>query len=483
MKNAKLIPVILSGGGGSRLWPLSREQYPKQLLRLTNDHSLLQNTLQRAKQMQNSAGDTLSPLSPLIVTNEAHRFLIAEQLQQIDMTDAQLILEPVARNTAPAIALAALHLQQNGDDAVMLVMPSDHIMNNVEALTQSIERGYTYAQAGKLVTFGIKPTAADTGYGYIQANASDDDAMTIKAFIEKPARDTAEQLIQDKHCFWNSGIFMFTPAAFLAALKQHAPAVFNGCQTAMGQSQQDGAFIRPAAEAFSTSDSISIDHAVMEKCDNGVVIPLATDWVDIGTWPRLLDSAPKNQDQNVIIGDVIAHDTSGSYISSQHRKLVTVGVKDHVIVETPDAILVAHKDACDNNLKTIVNDHIKPSQDDSFETVYRPWGSYTCIERGPHFLVKRLRVNPNSSLSLQLHEHRSEHWVVVSGIATVTVDEKEFELQENESTFVPVNTKHRLSNQQSQPLEIIEIQTGTTLSESDIIRFDDQYGRHVQKVS
>ena len=463
----KIQPIILSGGSGTRLWPLSREHYPKQLLQLVGDGTLLQQTIMRLNGMKNIA-------DPIVVCNEEHRFLIGEQLLQINRKPATIILEPAGRNTCPAVTLAALSLRSRGDDPIMLVMPADHVIKDTEAFQAAVASGLALAQNGNLVTFGIVPTAPATGYGYIRKGPNN----AVARFVEKPDAETAERYVSSGEFLWNSGMFLMRAGVWLEELKRHAPEILAPCEAAYTRGRQDGEFYRVDSEAFRQCKSDSIDYAVMEKTTRSAVVPLAAGWSDIGAWSTLWEVSPQDANGNVTQGDAYLHDASGTFALSQHRLVACVGVSDLIVIETPDAVLVAHKDHA-QDVKQIV-DHLKArnrSEHLMHRRVYRPWGSYEGVDVGERFQVKRLTVKPGAALSLQMHHHRAEHWVVVKGTARVTRGDEIVMLTENQSTFIPLGTRHRLENPGTIPLEIIEVQSGSYLGEDDIVRFEDMYNR------
>lgn len=467
-------PVILSGGSGSRLWPLSREQHPKQLLALVSDRTMLQETVLRLDALTGAG-------APIVVCNEAHRFMVAEQLRELGGSPARIILEPDGRNTAPALTLAALALQGLGQDPVMLVMPADHVIQDSAAFLQAVRQGAELAQQGRLVTFGIVPSAPEIGYGYIKKGAplgAAAEAWQVAAFVEKPDTATAGQYLQSGQYLWNSGIFMMRPSVWLDELQRHRPDIARACQGAMAGAAADGDFIRAERAAFSACPNDSIDYAVMEKTTRAVVVPLDAGWSDIGAWSALSQVIPQDSEGNVIRGDVLAHATRNTTLMAGHRFLAVVGLEDIIVVETADAVLVAHRDHA-QAVKDIVA-RLKAEQRDEYKIhrkVYRPWGSYEGVDAGPGFQVKRLIVNPGAALSLQLHHRRAEHWVVVNGTAKVTRGEEVFTLMQNQSTYIPPQVKHRLENTGAQPLEMIEVQSGDYLGEDDIVRFEDNYNR------
>jgi mannose-1-phosphate guanylyltransferase/mannose-6-phosphate isomerase len=476
-----LQPVILCGGSGTRLWPLSREQYPKQLLALNGEHTLLQGTALRLTESQ--VGKTAAPLSPIIVSNEDYRFITAEQLRQIGIKPAKIILEPFGRNTAPALALAALTALESGSDPVLLVMPADHVISNNAAFQAAVSCGIAHAEAGKLVTFGIKPTHPETGYGYIRAGAkgsNQNDALDIAAFVEKPDAATAESYVSSGDYFLNAGIFMMRASVWLKQLEITRPDIIKACKAAYAGAANDHDFLRIQKEVFKDCPSDSIDYAVMEKLPAGLglVVPLDAGWSDVGAWDALWDLGNKDTDNNVLQGDVMAFATRDSLAISQSRLVALVGLQDTVVVETPDAVLVAHKSRM-QDIKNVVA-RLKQgnrTEANAHRKIHRPWGYYDSIDSGSRFQVKRIVVSPGATLSLQLHHHRAEHWIVVRGTARVTRGDEVFLVSENESTYIPLGTRHRLENPGKVPLEMIEVQSGAYLGEDDIVRFEDTYGR------
>lgn len=466
-----LHPVVLSGGVGSRLWPVSREGRPKQFLALGGVHSLLQETSQRLQDIESA--------SPIVVCNEAHRFMVAEQLRCIDVAASALILEPEGRNTAPAIALAAFSALARDSDAILLVLPADHHIADNQAFSAAVSIAMNCALTGRLVTFGVVPSRAETGYGYIRCGASIAEGISdIAEFVEKPDEETANRYVQNGGYLWNSGMFLFRADVYLNALEQFEPAMYACCQRAMDEAQDDLDFTRPEATAFTQCPSNSIDYAVMERADNGAVVALDCGWSDIGAWSALWEIGAANGDGNVIEGDVIAHDTRDSYLRSDSRLVATVGVDNLVVVETADAILVADRHRV-QDVKAIVT-ALKTtgrSEADVHQRVFRPWGSYESLIVSDRFQVKRIVVNPGQKLSLQLHHHRAEHWIVVKGTAEITNGDEVFILREDQSTYIPLGTQHRLVNPGKIPLELIEVQSGAYLGEDDIVRFEDVYGR------
>ena len=461
-------PVILSGGSGTRLWPLSREHYPKQLLPLYGNETLLQQTVMRI-------GNLKGAKPPIVVCNEEHRFLIGEQLLEIGVKPASLILEPVGRNTAPALTLAALSLPEEDCKTVMLVMPADHVIRDNDAFLAAVSVGASMAEQGYLVTFGIVPTAPETGYGYIRCG----DGGCVDAFVEKPDFATAKNYLKSGTYLWNSGMFMRRADVWLTELGRHEPAICKSCEQAIRDGRQDGDFHRIGRESFIACPGNSIDYAVMEKTEKAMVVPLDAGWSDIGAWPAIWEISDRDENGNVLRGDVLAQDTTGSYLMAQHRLLATVGIRDLIVAETADAVLVVHKDKA-QDVKAIVNLLKQQKRTESLmhRRVHRPWGSYEGVDSGERFQVKRLVVKPGASLSLQMHHHRAEHWVVVKGTAKVTRGDEIILLSENQSTYIPIGEKHRLENPGNTPLEIIEVQSGGYLGEDDIVRFDDHYDRH-----
>ena len=466
-----ITPVILSGGSGARLWPLSRKHRPKQFINLIGDSSPFQNTILRLPD---------ETTSPLIICNEDHRFLAAEQLRQISINPKGILLEPVGRNTAPAIALAALQLLKNNKDPVLLVLPSDHIIQDEDAFHKSIQLAKMLAEEKNLVTFGILPNKAEIGYGYIKFN-NDMKAkyFKIESFIEKPSQKDAEKFLHAGNFLWNSGMFMFKASTYLEELEKYAPEMLSICKKSLVEDRKDEDFIRINNNEFANCPEISIDYAVMEHTQKGLVIPLDAGWSDIGSWESLMNIKAKDKDGNVIEGDAILDDVKNTYAYSSNRLISATGVSDLIVVDTQDALLISSRKKT-KNIKNIVNklqENFR-SEVEYHRKVYRPWGYYDSIDVGIGFQVKRIMVNPGAKLSLQKHLHRAEHWVIVQGIAKITCGLKTFNLEKNQSTFIPKGEIHRLENQQKSPLEIIEIQTGKYLGEDDIIRLDDHYDRN-----
>lgn len=467
-----LVPVILSGGAGTRLWPLSRELYPKQLLRLVAERTMLQETVARTEGLPG-----LAP--PIVVCNENHRFMVAEQLRELGTAPQAIVLEPQGRNTAPAAAIAALLVSGGADaDPVLLVLPADHVITDVPAFQAAVAVGRVAAESGSLVTFGVVPDRAETGYGYIRRGAGPGPAFSVAKFVEKPDSATARGYVESGEYYWNSGMFMFRASAYLAELGRYAPAMLAACRAALAAAGRDLDFLRLPAQEFASCPSDSIDYAVMEKTDRAVVVPLAAGWSDVGSWAALADALPRDAEGNVTAGDVLTEDSSGCYLHSTSRLVAAVGLRDHVVVETKDAVLVAPRDRVQDVKELVAELKARGRYETSLHReVYRPWGSYDSIDSGDRFQVKRLIVNPGATLSLQLHHHRAEHWVVVTGTAKVTRGDEVFTLSENESTYIPIGARHRIENPGKIPLHIIEVQSGTYLGEDDIVRFEDRYGR------
>ncbi|WP_456381023.1 mannose-1-phosphate guanylyltransferase/mannose-6-phosphate isomerase [Thiolapillus sp.] len=472
-----MVPVILSGGSGTRLWPVSRKTHPKQFWPLLSEHSMLQETcnrLENHKDMQ----------APIVVCNEDHRFFVAHQLQTSTLGNPAIILEPMGKNTAPAVAAAAFQALKNAaqdEDPVLLVLPADHAIKDIDAFHTALAKAERLARTGHLVTFGIVPTAAETGYGYIQGGKHLDEApeaMQIKRFVEKPDQETAKRYLDSGEYFWNSGMFVFQASTYLNALEQFVPEMLAATRQAWEQSQTDADFIRLDKNAFASCPSDSIDYAVMEHTDSGIVIPLDAGWSDVGSWSALWEIGDKDENVNVIVGDVLAQDSTGCYLRSDNRLLATLGIEDIMVVDTHDVVLVAHKSQV-QKVKDLVNQLSKEQRQEIniHALVHRPWGSYQGIDRAERYQVKRISVAPGASLSLQMHHHRAEHWIVVKGTAKVTRGDETFILSENQSTYIPIGELHRLENPGKIPLEIIEVQSGSYLGEDDIERLDDIYGR------
>ncbi len=476
----KLQPVILCGGAGTRLWPLSREQYPKQLLALGGDQTMLQATADRVDASLFVADTTVLP--PIVVGNEDYRFITAEQLRQAGHGQATIVLEPKGRNTAPALTLAALAALDTGDDPALVVMPADHIISDMGAFRAEVVRGLAYAASGNLVTFGISPTRAETGYGYIRAGnlAGAGGGREILAFVEKPDAATAERYVGSGAYLWNSGIFMMRASVWMEQLETLQPEMLKACRTAFLERSHDRDFLRVGANAFAACPADSIDYAVMEKLPAGlgVVIPYTSGWSDVGAWDALWDIGEKDGDGNVLRGDAMTVATRDTLVMTQSRLVACVGLANMVVVETPDAVLVAHKNHIQQIKEVVARlKREKRPEADAHRKIYRPWGYYDSVDAGSRFQVKRIVVNPGASLSLQMHHHRAEHWIVVSGTARVTCGDQNVLLSENQSTYIPIGTRHRLENPGKVPLEIIEVQSGAYLGEDDIVRFEDSYGR------
>ena len=468
----KIIPVILSGGSGTRLWPLSREHYPKQYLHLLNGNTMLQETILRLKGLKSLS-------EPIIVCNTNHRFLVADQCQQINIKNPTILLEPVGRNTAPAILASALQSLKNTENAVLLILSADHVIRDIEKFHQAINIGINQAEKGKLVTFGIMPNEANTEYGYIKVSESlTKNVYNVDEFVEKPDLPTAKSYLNQGNYLWNSGMFVFDAISLIDELTSHSPDIVKSVRKAVDNSLKDLDFIRLDKKAFESSPSNSIDCALMEKSDNVVVIPLDIGWSDVGSWSALYDVSKKDKSGNVLKGDVTAKDTTNTYIHASNHLVATVGVDNLVVVDTPDATFIASQDKA-HLVKSVVESIQKKGRNEakSNRKVYRPWGWYDSIEEGLHYQVKRLHVNPGAKLSLQMHHKRAEHWVVISGKATVINGEDVMTLSKGDSTYIPIRTKHCLENKTSDPLQIIEVQSGTYLGEDDIERFEDIYKR------
>ena len=465
-----MIPVILSGGSGTRLWPLSRGQYPKQFLALVSENTMLQETVLR---LDGVAG--LKP--PIAVCNEDHRFMLAEQLREINCKAAAIILEPVGKNTAPAVALAALTAESEND--VLLILPADHVIGNKAAFHEAIAEARRLAEQDLLVTFGIVATEPETGYGYIKrGNTAYGGAFNVAAFVEKPDMETAKRYLASGEYFWNSGMFAFKAGVFLQELERFNPEMLAVCREALKAAKADFDFIRLDKAIFSNCPADSIDYAVMEKTDKAVVIPLDAAWNDVGSWSALWDVQKKDEQGNAIKGDVLTFDTKNSFIHSENKLIATVGVNDLVIVETDDAVLIAPKDRV-QEVKHIVDQlkQLKRNEATFHRKVYRPWGHYDCVDNGERHQTKRIVVKPGAKLSVQKHHHRAEHWIVVKGTALVSKNGETILLTENESILIPLGTIHSLHNPGVIPLEMVEVQSGSYLGEDDIVRYDDQYGR------
>ena len=464
-------PVILSGGAGTRLWPLSREMYPKQLLALAGKHTMLQDTALRL-------GGIAGARPPIVVCNEGHRFTVAEQLRSLGLTASAILLEPAGRNTAPAVALAALQALKLDPRATLVVAPADHVIRDARCFQAAAAVAVRLAQDGKLVTFGIVAHTPETGYGYIRRGEGSGAAFPVAQFIEKPPLEVAQQFVASGDYFWNSGMFVFQADRYLAELKAFAPDILEACQTAIQAATTDLDFVRVERAAFEKCRSQSIDYAVMEKTKDALVLPLDCGWSDVGSWSSLFDALPADEDGNVLQGDVMVYDTHDCYVHSSSRLVAAVGMDDHIIVETKDAILVAPKERV-QDVKELVANIKKAGRPESswHREVFRPWGGYDSLDSGERFQVKRLWVKPGGVLSLQMHHHRAEHWIVVQGTARVTCNDKTFLMSENESTFIPIGATHRIENPGKVDLHIVEVQSGSYLGEDDIVRLEDNYGR------
>ncbi len=464
-----MIPVILSGGSGTRLWPLSREAFPKQFLALVGSDSMLQATWRRVAPLASGA--------PIVVAGEAHRFMVAEQLREAGCDAATILLEPLARNTAPAIAAAALEATREGGDPLLLVLPSDHVIADAEAFRAAVRAASASAEAGRLVTFGIVPTGPETGYGYIKASAGEG-VRAVERFVEKPDAATAAAYVASGDYAWNSGMFLFRASAYLAELERHQPAMLAACREALARARRDVDFVRLDATAFAASPSDSIDYAVMEKTAHAAVLAIDAGWNDVGSWAALWQVAEQDGQGNAHHGDVVAEDCRDTLAWGDGRLLALLGLRDVVVVDTADAVLVAHKDRV-QDVKGIVAELKRRARPETslHRKVYRPWGHYDSVDVGERFQVKRITVKPGAALSLQMHHHRAEHWIVVSGTAKVTRGDEVIQLGENQSTYIPLGVRHRLENPGVVPLELVEVQSGSYLGEDDIVRFEDVYGR------
>ncbi len=470
MQNTSITPVVMAGGSGSRLWPLSRSLYPKQFLPLAGEKTMLQETLLRL--------EGLSSSNPIVICGEEHRFIAAEQLREIGALKSKIILEPVGRNTAPAIALAAIKAVSEDENSMLLVLAADHVIENKAAFHSAVAAAEELASMGKLATFGIVPTHAETGYGYIKRGSKESAGFKVSQFVEKPSLEIAKDYLTSGEYYWNSGMFMFKAKRYLEELETFRPDILIACQKAMSETEEDLDFVRIKKEEFEACPDESVDYAVMEKTSEAVVVPLDAGWSDVGSWSALWEVDQKDSHGNAYRGDVIFQDTKNSLVHGGERLVATVGLEDIVVVDTKDAVLVAHKDKV-QDVKTVVN-QLKAEGRSEFKLhreVYRPWGKYDSIDNGQRYQVKRITVKPGEKLSIQMHHHRAEHWVVVSGTAKVRNGDKEFLMTENESTYIPVGVVHFLENPGKVPLELIEVQSGSYLGEDDIVRFEDRYGR------
>ncbi|RVT46911.1 mannose-1-phosphate guanylyltransferase/mannose-6-phosphate isomerase [Rheinheimera sediminis] len=465
-----IVPIILCGGTGSRLWPLSRDLMPKQFLKLDGDTTMLQATVQRLH--------GLDALPPLVICNEEHRFIAAEQMRQINQLDHNIILEPVGRNTAPAIALAAMTAVKKGQDPLLLVLAADHIISDSQEFRQVVTQASEFAAADNLVTFGIVATGPETGYGYIKRGGEKSGAYSVQQFVEKPDLETAKSYVSSGEYYWNSGMFIFKASVYLAELKQHRPDIYAACEQAMAEVDPDLDFIRVNKEAFLACPDDSVDYAVMEKTTKAVVVPLNAGWSDVGSWSSLWDVTAKDENNNVHKGDVLSVASKHNYVFAETGLVATVGLENIIVVQTKDAVLVAAKDKV-QDVKSIVQQLKGAGRTEHriHREVYRPWGKYDSIDNGARYQVKRITVKPGEKLSIQMHHHRAEHWIVVSGTANVTVDGKDTLMSENQSIYIPLGAIHALENPGKIPLELIEVQSGSYLGEDDIVRFSDRYGR------
>jgi mannose-1-phosphate guanylyltransferase / mannose-6-phosphate isomerase len=470
----KIHPVILSGGSGTRLWPMSRTLYPKQILPLIGDHSLLQQAVLRIDGLSGFA-------APLIVANEEHRFIIAEQLREIGLARHALLLEPIGRNTAPAACVAALSLVEAESDAVMLLMPSDHMIEDRAAFLTAVERAATAAKIGRLVTFGIQPERPETGFGYIERGAAlsgADGAFAVARFVEKPDTATAEAYVASGNFFWNSGIFLFPAALYVSELERLRPDMLAACRLALEGARRDDDFVRLDKAAFATCPSDSIDYAVMEHTERAAVVPVSMGWNDLGSWDALWELADKDASGNALVGNVIAEDAANCYLRSECGLVAALGVEDLVVVATDDAVMLAPRDRAQDVRRLVARlASENRSEADALPRVHRPWGSYETLHAGHRVQVKHILVKPGGKLSLQMHHHRAEHWVVVQGTAKIRRGDEEITLTEDQSTYIPLGTAHRLENPGKIPLHVIEVQSGAYLGEDDIVRFEDSYGR------
>lgn len=459
-----LLPVVMAGGSGTRLWPLSRTLFPKQFLSLTSSATMLQETLLRLSSLNHQPA--------FLICNQEHRFIVAEQLRKAKLAHGGIALEPVGRNTAPAVAIAALHARAKGEDPLLLVLAADHVIAQPAAFCQAVQAAMPLAEQGKLVTFGIVPTVPETGYGYIQQGISaGEGASTVAAFVEKPHLEQAQQYVEEGCYLWNSGMFLFKASVYLHELAQHCPQMVELCQLALQLAQDDLEFIRLDPDAFAACPDDSIDYAVMEKTSNAVVMPLDASWSDVGSWSALWEVSEKDAQGNVLQGDVLTEQTHNSFIYAQHRLTATVGLDDVVVVETKDAVLVAHKDRV-QDIKGIVNQLKAANRPEQLQhrEVFRPWGSHDTIADGQRYHVKQVMVKPGQKTAVQIHYHRAEHWIIVSGTARVTRGDDIFLISENESTYIPVGIAHAIENPGKIPLEIIEVRTGVYLVEDDVVR-------------
>lgn len=466
-----ILPIIMAGGSGTRLWPLSRTQYPKQFLPLLNDQkTMLQLTITRLQ------GSSIQ--EPMVICSEDHRFLAAEQLRQIGYKNSNIVLEPEGKNTAPAIALAALIAAQDNNDPILLVLSADHLIKDTEIFHQSIQAAIPLAEQGKLVTFGVVPTHAETGYGYIEQGQAIESGFIVSRFVEKPNFETAQQYLESQKYLWNSGMFMFKASRYLQELEKFSPTILQACSKATQNLSMDDVFVRVITEEFLQCPSDSVDYAVMEKTQDAVVVPLNAQWSDIGSWSALWDVSEQDRQGNVVHGDVLVENSQNILVHANSRLVSVVGAENLIVVETKDAVLVVNKDHVQDVKKVV--EHLKNNhrtEHFNHREVLRPWGMYDSIDQGERYQVKRITVKPGAKLSVQMHYHRAEHWIVVSGTARITNGEKTFLLTENQSTYIPSGEVHALENPGKIPLELIEVQSGAYLGEDDIVRFEDKYGR------
>ena len=474
-----ILPVIMAGGSGTRLWPLSRQLFPKQFLTLNGNNSMLQNTAQRLKGIKHQP--------PLVICNEEHRFTVAEQFRLNHIENSGILLKSVGRNTAPAVALAAFHAGKSGEDPLLLVLAADHVIENEVAFCQAVNMASEHASKGKLVTFGIVPTAAETGYGYIKRGDAIDVAndvainkngFNVAEFVEKPNLSTAQQYLENGDYYWNSGMFLFKASSYLDELKKYHPDIYTACELAVADIQIDADFVRVNKQAFAACPDDSIDYAVMEKTAQAVVVPMDCGWSDVGSWTALWDIDNKDENGNVFKGDVISVNSHNSYVNAQQKLVAIIGLTDVVVVETKDAILVSKKSETQHVKKVV--EQLKANERPEFKfhrEVHRPWGKYDSVDSSDRFQVKRITVKPGAKLSVQMRHHRAEHWIVVAGTAKVTNGDKDILLTENQSTYIPIGVIHALENPGKVDLELIEVQSGSYLGEDDIVRFEDKYGR------
>lgn len=476
----KIIPVVMAGGSGTRLWPLSRKLFPKQFLPLSGENTMLQDTLSRLSDdtSNNDHQNTWKATDPIVVCNNEHRFIVAEQLREAGYESPSIVLEPAGRNTAPAAALAALQASTQDPDALLLVLAADHLIRDEQAFHRAIENAVKVANQDKLATFGVTPRHPETGYGYIKSESVKQGPSAIEKFVEKPDLDTAKEFLKQGSYFWNSGMFLFKASIYLEELGRHRPDILEASTASFEGRSNDLEFIRLAEKEFLDCADESIDYAVMENTDRAMVVPLDAGWSDVGSWSSLWDESEHDASGNACRGDVIQRDSSNNMLYSDHKLIAAVGIENLVVVATPDAVLVSSKDKA-QEVKAIVDQLRTDNRSEALlhREVARPWGSYDSIDMGERFQVKRIKVKPGAKLSLQMHHHRAEHWIVVSGTALVTIGDEERLLSENESTYIPIGTTHRLENPGVLPLEMIEVQSGSYLGEDDIVRFEDTYGR------